>query len=341
MENKFGSMGQYAKIKYATFMMIGIWLVGTFGYMFIEAASFLDAAFMTMITVSTVGFNDVLILSPEGKVFTMFLIAVSWITFAYGISVITSHFVEGGVSNLFNTIQNKKQLKKMKDHIIIVGYGRNGHQAAAELLNANSPFLVIEEKHELILNNVDKDVQFMEGDATEDHILIEAGIERAKSLILTLPLDADNLFITISAKAINPNIQIISRASTAANQKKLHIAGADQVVMPEYVGGVHMAALVNSEDVVSFIDKISIRNDADTNLVEIVCSNLPDELRNHSISDMNIRQKSGANIIGFKSPEGEFILNPSPDTIMVPNTKIFVLGTPDQIKKMQKLLGKK
>ena len=339
MENKYHSIAQYARLRYAFIMMLSIWVIGTAGYMFIEAAPFLDAAFMTVITVSTVGFNDVLILSEAGKIFTMVLIAISWVTFAYGISVITSHFVEGGMGNLLYSYRNKKQLNKMNNHVIIVGYGRNGHQAAHELQVSGIPFVILEQKHELIINNVQSNLHFLEGDATEDEVLIEAGVERAKSIILTLPLDADNLFITISARALNPNIQIITRATNASTQKKLLIAGANKVVMPEYVGGIHMAALVNSEDVVSFLDKISIRGDADTTLVEIVCSNLPDELRNHSIFDLGIRQKTGANIIGFKTPKGEFIINPTPDTVMIPDTKLFVLGTPEQIKKMKQLIS--
>lgn len=341
MENKYSSIVQYSKVRYAFFLMVGIWFVGTIGYMIIEAAPFLDAAFMTVITVSTVGFNDVLILSQAGKIFTMFLIVISWITFAYGISVITSHFVEGGVGSILYQYRNKKQLNKMKDHVIIVGYGRNGHQAAHELQVIGIPFVILETKHDIIMHNLhDKTIQFIEGDATEDEVLLEAGILRAKSIILTLPLDADNLFITITARSLNPEVQIITRATNASTQKKLLIAGADQVVMPEYVGGVHMAALVNSEDVVSFLDKISIGGDAETTLVEIVCSNLPDDLRNHNIFDLDIRSKTGANIIGFKTPEGKFIINPTPDTVMVPNTKIFVLGTPEQIVKMKDLINK-
>ncbi|RUA23541.1 MAG: potassium channel protein [Bacteroidetes bacterium] len=339
MENKYGAIARYAKLRYAFIMMFSIWIIGTIGYMIIEAANFLDAAFMTVITVSTVGFNDVLILSEEGKIFTMILIAISWVTFAYGISVITSHFVEGEMGVLLHIYRNKKQLNKMKDHVIIVGYGRNGHQAAQELLSSGIPFIVLEQKHDLILQSVKKEIPFLEGDATEDDVLIEAGIERARSIILTLPLDADNLFITISARSLNPNIQIITRATNASTQKKLLIAGANRVVMPEYVGGIHMAALVNSEDVVSFLDKISFRGDAETTLVEIVCSNLPDELRNHSIFELGIRQKTGANIVGFKTPEGEFIINPTPDTVMIPNTKLFVLGTPEQIRKMKDLIS--
>jgi len=339
MHNKYGSITRYAKLRYAFALMISIWLIGTIGYMIIEAANFLDAAFMTVITVSTVGFNDVLILSPEGKIFTMLLIVVSWVTFAYGISIITSHFVEGEIGSLFYFYRNKKQLKRMKDHVIIVGYGRNGHQAAHELQLSGIPFIILERNHELIINNVNEKLNFIEGDATEDEVLIDAGIKRAKSIILSLPHDVDNLFITISARALNPKVQIITRATNASTQKKLLIAGANKVVMPEQIGGIHMAALVNSEDVVSFLDKISISGDADTTLVEVVCNKLPDELRNHSIYDIGIRKKTGANIVGFKTPEGEFIINPTPDTVMIPNTKLFVLGTAEQIKKMKQLIG--
>jgi voltage-gated potassium channel len=210
-----------------------------------------------------------------------------------------------------------------------------------ELRKLNLPFIIIEQKHDIILHYVNEDIPFLEGDATEDEVLIEAGIKRARSIILTLPLDADNLFITITARSLNPGIQIISRATKEATQRKLLIAGANRVVMPEYVGGIHMAALVHSEDVVSFLDKIAIGGDAETTLVEIICSNLPEELRNHSINDLGIRQKTGANIIGFKTPDGEFIINPTPDTKMIPNAKLFVLGTPEQIKKMKDMISTK
>jgi len=318
--------------------MLVIIVIGSMGYVFIEGASFIDALFMTVITVSTVGYQDVLVLSDYGKIFSIILILVSWVTFAFAISVITSHFVEGELGNFLASYRNKSKLKKMKNHIIVVGFGRNGENACDFLISHNQPFVVIENNHDLIMENVSKEIHFLEGDATDDSTLNDAHIKDAKALITTLPVDADNLFITISAKGLNPNLKIVSRSTNDITSRKLMKAGATHAVMPESVGGHRMGMLVEQPDVVNFFEKISHIGDAETNLVEIMCNNLPEELINHSIYDLGIRNNTGANIIGFKTPDGEYVVNPTPDTKMIQNAKLFVLGTPEQIRNMKFLL---
>ena len=328
----------FARLRYAFILMIFIWLLGTLGYMIIENAAFLDATFMTVITISTVGYGDMLDLSRVGRVFTIFLIIISWVTFAYSISVITTHFVEGEIGQLFNNFRHKKQYKKMKNHVIVVGFGRNGKKVCEELLLDKKPFIIIENSIDIIKVNSSDSFIFMQGDATEDQILLDAGIEQANSLISTMPNDADNLYVAISARALNTNLTIVSRAASESAEKKLFKAGVNKVVMPEHVGGSHMASLVSKPDLVDFLKRIDVRGDGDTNLVEIVCSKLPDELKNHSINDLGIRNKSGANIIGFKTPDGDFVINPHPDTKMIPNAKLFVLGTHQQIQILKDIL---
>ena len=149
----------------------------------------------------------------------------------------------------------------------------------------------------------------LEGDATQDDILEKAGIARASSLITTLPIDADNLFIVLSARTLNPNLIIISRASDDNSDKKLKIAGANNVIMPDKIGGAHMASLVLKPDVIEFIDHITGQGGPDINLEEILFDNLPIPLRNKTIRDLEIRNKSGANIVGFKKGNGEFVIN--------------------------------
>lgn len=338
MENKYSNIVRFAKVKYAVLVMLAITSLGIGGFMIVEELSFIDALYLSIITISTVGYSDYQITTVAGKLFTIILIITSWTAFAYSISVITSHFVEGGLGTFIYRYRHKNLLKKMKNHTIIVGFGRNGSQAAEVLLKQKSDFIVIEKNHELILNSLDRKIQFNEGDATDDIILEEAEVRKAKSIILTLPLDADNLFITISARALNPGIQIITRAASDSAEKKLLIAGADEVVMPEYVGGSHMAAMVSSVDVVHFLDQISLSGSADTNLVEIISSDLPEELINQSIYELGIRTNSGANIVGFKTLDGDFVTNPTPDTKIIPQSKLFVLGNPRQIAKMKKIL---
>lgn len=331
----------YGKIKYALILMFIVLLVGVTGYMLIENDKFIDALYMTIITISTVGYGEIHTLSLAGRIFTICMISISWLTFAYAISVVTTYFVENELNVFFKTYKNKTHIKKMKNHIILSGYGRNGKKAAKELICHNSNFVVLEKNHELIVNNKDKNLTFIECDATEEESLINAGITSARALITTLPIDADNLFVVLTARSLNPDIVIVSRASEKSSEKKLKTAGANYVVLPESVGGEHMVSLVLKPDVVEFLDNISVRSTGLTNLEEIVCSNLPEDLRNHTIFELGIRKKTGANIVGFKTPEGEFIINPTPDTLMIPNAKLFVLGTPEQIKLMKDIFALK
>ncbi|MCK5847091.1 MAG: potassium channel protein [Bacteroidales bacterium] len=338
LNNQYGQIARYAKLRYASLLMLVVISIGTSGYMAFEDLEFVNALYLSVITISTVGFSDALITTTEGKLFTILLIMIGWSGFAYAISVITSHFVEGGMGNIIHKYRHKNLLRKMKNHTILVGYGRNGKQAAEELNKRGSEFVIIEKVHELIISSLSKNIEFVEGDATEDEVLKEAEIEKAKSIIITLPLDADNLFVTITARSLNPKIQIITRASSESAEKKLLIAGADEVVMPEYVGGSHMAAMVSSVDVVRFLDHISLSGEADTNLVEIECGDLPENMINQTIFELGVRTKSGANIIGFKAPNGEIVTNPTPDTSILPGSKLFVLGDPNQISKMKSML---
>lgn len=326
------------KLRIAVFLMLGISLTGVFGYIIIEGSSFLDALYMTVITISTVGFKEVYPLSETGKIFTIFLIIISWITFAYSISVITTYFVEGELNLIFKSYRKKSEFSKMENHVIVVGYGRNGRQTVQDLLENKQSFIIIEKDHNLILNNKDKDILFYEGDATEDETMMEVGIKKARALITTLPTDADNLFVVLTARSLNPDVYIVSRATNESTERKLEMAGVNNVIMPEKVGGSHMASLVTKPDLVDFLRHISLKGDHETNLSEIVCSSLPKDKKSTTINNLNIRSLSGANIVGFKTPEGEYIINPSPDTRMVPNSKLFVLGTPEQIDKMKRLL---
>lgn len=329
------------RIRFAIAILVLILFAGVVGYSYIEEFDFLDSLYMTVITVTTVGFREIHEFSPEGKVFTIILILTSWVAFAYALSVITTYFVEGEINSLLKVFRNKSEIKRMDNHVIVVGYGRNGRQAVQELKLNRHPFVVVEKDHELIIAKSDKGMAFIEGDATEDETLINAGIRNARALITTLPIDADNLFVSLTARSLKPDLHIVSRASNESSEKKLHVAGVNSVVLPEKVGGEQMAALVLNPDVLEFLNHISVKGSALTNLEEIFCSDLPSELKYHKLNELEIRRKTGANIIGFKTPEGEFIINPTPETQMIPNSKLFVLGTPEQIATMKKVLNLK
>jgi len=323
----------------AGLLLILVIAIGVIGYIQIDDFSFVDALYMTVITVSTVGFGEVHELTQGGKLFTSGLILASLVILGYFISILTQKLVHTQVSFFYSRNNKKNRLRKMENHVIVVGYGRNGKQVVNELLTLGLKLIVVDQSHELVINNMGRPVRFIEGDATNDDILIKAGIKTAQSLISTLPNDADNLYVVLTARSLKHDLKIISRASSESSEKKLRMAGVDNVVMPERVGGAHMATLVAQPDIVEFLEHLTIHSDTPTQLSEIMCNELPPDLINKQISEIGVRRKSGANIIGFKTATGDLIINPSPDTKLIPNSKLFVLGTKQQIKQMKDILS--
>ena len=329
----------FAKIYYAVFFILLIVVIGIFGFIHIENYSLLDAIYMTVITVSSVGFQEVVELSENGRLFTTFLIIASFGTFAYSVSVVTTYIVGGEFNMYFKDYKVKKEIKGIKDHTIVCGFGRNGSQAVDKLAAHNQEFVVIDNNPQ----SIDKlrDTQrylFVKGDATLDETLELAGISRAKALISTLSSDADNLYVVLSARQKKNDLIIISRASYDESHDKLKIASADNVIMPNKLGGAHMASLVTTPDVVEFLDNITLEGNAEINLEEISLNHLPGDFQNKTVKDLNARLHTGCNIIGFKTPEGKYVINPSAETMLIPNSKLFVLGSNEQIKKLNKLL---
>lgn len=319
--------------------MNGLLFIGTLGYMVIEGFSFMDAIYMTVITVATVGYGEVQTLSEAGRLFTIFLIMTSFGTFAYAVSSITRLVTDGEINRFIKQKRVKKTIGELEGHVIICGYGRNGRQAAHVLKKHDKRFVVID-NNDKITNSITHKFSdlVLTGDATSDEMLHAAGILKCSALITTLPTDADNLFIVVTARFLNPKITIISRASDDGSDTKLKIAGANNVIMPDRVGGAHMASLVMKPDVMEFIDKITAQGGENINLEEITFDSLTDSLKSKTLKELEVRNKSGANIIGFKTAAGDFVVNPSADTIVNPNSKIFVLGTYEQIKKMKSIL---
>ena len=327
----------FRKLYLAIGMVLLVLLVGIVGYYTIEDYSLLDSVFMTVITVATVGYREVKELDDAGKIFTSFLIIFSIGTFAYAISVITRYVIEGEFQTYFKHYKVNKEILKLKDHVIVCGFGRNGRQACEQLRSGNEKFVAIESNPKIIAAlHEDESILFIEGDATNDDVLLEAGLERAKALITALPNDAANVFVVLTARDRNPNLKIISRASDDASEHKLKRAGANNVIMPDKIGGTHMAALVTKPDVLEFIDHITGR--INIRLEEILYSSLPNSMRGKSIKELEIRNKTGANIIGFKTAEGDYIINPSPEMVMMPDAKLFVLGTQEQVSRFKEIL---
>ncbi len=321
-----------SKFYLALFLLFFVLVVGVVGYRLVTNMSWTNAIYMTVITVTTVGFGEVEALDHTGKIFTIFLLIISVFVFAYAISVITEYILSR--STLSNIIQRKtlKKIRRMENHTIICGFGRNGKQAAEKLKAHNQEFVVVEKSRTVIDRYEESEIPFIEGNASEDEVLEKAGIHQAKCLITALPSDADNLFVVLTARQINEKLLIISRASEESSYKKIKLAGADNVIMPDKIGGEHMASLVVVPDLVEFIDNLSIGGDNTTNVEEIKTEDITYPDKEITLKELDLRRKTGCTVIGYKTPDGEYIINPEADLKLAKESKIIVLGRPEQIE---------
>ncbi|MEM9078026.1 MAG: NAD-binding protein [Bacteroidota bacterium] len=325
-----------SKIVLALSLMFLVLVVGVVGYKLFSNFTWVEAIYMTIITVTTVGFSEVRPLDAEAKIFTVFLIVTSVFIFGYAISVVTEYLLGRNSLQLLKKKKVKKKIEALTDHIVVCGFGRNGMQAAARLKAYKKPFVVIEKNKEIIERH-EEDILFIEGDASEDEVLLEAGIEQAQYLITTLPDDAGNLFIVLSARQLKKELFIISRASQVTSFTKLQLAGADKVIMPDKIGGDHMASLVVMPDLITFINQLSIEGENTTNLEEVEIEDLTNESDYNSIKDLDLRRKTGCTIIGYIDPVGNYIINPEADLVLEPKGKVIVLGRAEQIKKLNQM----
>jgi voltage-gated potassium channel len=318
-------------------ILFAIIVTGIIGFIVIEKYNFLEAFYMTTITITTTGFEEVRPLSNMGKVFTTFLLIASWASFAFVLTRITQFVTSGEINKYFKTRKLMKAVDRLHGHVIICGYGRNGQQASLTLKIHNVPFVVIEKNEERMekISDDHSSLIFLLGDATEDEVLKRAGIEKAKALITALPDDADNVFIVLSARSLNSDIRIISRASDHSSVLKLKKAGADNVIMPDRIGGTHMATLVSKPDVIEFIDFLSGEEGEPIHIESVDYIHLPTEIRDKSLQDVMNWKKTGVNCIGIKNSEGKFVINPPSEIIIEKGMKVIVLGTKWQIDKMK------
>ncbi len=325
-----------SKIYIAMTLMAFILLVGTVGFHFLSNLSWLDALYMTVITITTVGFTEVGPMPVEAKIFTVFLIVSSVFISAYAISVVTEYVVGRNTLQLLKKKKVKNSIKDLNNHVIVCGYGRNGMQVGERLRAYKRPFVVIENNEEIIEKH-EHDTLFIEGDANEDEILRQAGVERAGYLITAIPDDAVNLFVVLTARQLNANLFIISRASQATSQQKLEFAGANKVVMPDKIGGEHMASLIVMPDLITFINNLSTEGENTTHLEEVEIADFKSQIDCSSIRDLDLRRITGCTIIGYMAPDGEYIINPEADLQLEPKGKVIVLGRPEQIQKLNQM----
>ena len=337
-------MNQFEKQTSRTFriafgLVFFVFVSGLAGFHFIEGYGFIDSFYMTVISVSTVGFEVVRPLSPAGKVFISILLIFSLGSFAFVGSSIVRFFLDGEFVKNLKTSRVSKRIEKLTDHVIICGYGRNGEQAALELTDHNHPFVIIERRENVIARiQEDPNLLFIQGDATNEEILRVAGIDRARALIATTPNDADNMFVVLTARSMNQHLTIVSRASEIGSDTKLKRAGATNVIMPERMGGQRMARLVTQPDVVEFMEYILLQRNRDISIHEVHCRNIADSNKGKTIGELSLGKVTGTTIIGLKNGEGKYVFNPGSDYILTIHDQLFVLGSPDQVKNLDNYL---
>ncbi len=321
-----------SRIYTALVLLVTVLIVGVVGYRCIANYSWIDALYMTVITITTVGFGEVTPLDDQSKLFTVFLIITSVIIVGYALSVITEYILSRNDIEELKYKRMQKKIESFKNHVVICGYGRNGKQAAQKLKAYNKTFVVIEKSKKVEERLKVDGFPYVLGNADEDETLLKAGVERASCFISALPSDADNLFVVLSAKQINNNINIISRASQESSYQKLKFAGANNVILPDKIGGDHMASLVVVPGLMEFIDNLSIVGKSNINIEEVAVEKLSFSKEALTIKDLDLRRKTGCTIIGYKDENGEYIVNPEAELILAPNSKIIVLGRPEQIE---------
>ena len=321
----------FRKVYYAISLFAVAVLTGTTGYVVIEHFPLLDAVYMTVAVLSTVGYAGPHPLSEAGKVFTILLIVLDLVVFAYTIALISSYFLEGEFSQEYKLYNMKKSIEGLSGHVIICGFGRNGREAARTLYESGKKFAILEKGFPQPHDESFAVTHYLQEDATRDETLKLAGIEKASALITTLPEDADNVFVVLTARELNPNIKIISRASQDTSVRKLKIAGANNIIMPDKVGGEQMANMVLNPDIKEFVDLLNSQNSTEFAIREIECQ------KSFKLDELNGWQKTGATVLGVKTDSGEYKLNPAPGTQIKKGERLIAMGSVEQLQRLKEL----
>ncbi len=312
---------------------------GTIGYMVIEEWDFIDSLYMTIITLTTVGFKEVHDLSLNGRIFTIVLLIGGVGTVFYTLGIGAKIIVEGELQEVYGRRRLEKKLKDLRDHYIVCGYGRMGKIVARELKHEKLKYAVIE-KNEVILDSDEKnETLIIQGDATRDDLLKKVGIERAKCLISVLPTDAENLYVVLSARGLKPDLLIVARAGEEGSEQKLLRAGADRVVSPYHIGGLRMAHTVLKPAVVDFIEFATKSGNIDLQIEEITIQE-GSQLVNLSLDECGIGRDLGIIIVAIKQKTGEMKFNPTFRTAIEVGDTLIAVGETSKLAVLEKIAAK-
>jgi voltage-gated potassium channel len=309
---------------------------GTVGYMYLENMSLLDALYMTVITVATVGFSEVRPLDDVGKIFTMVLIVGGTGIFFFTLTNVAVFFVSGEWKEHWEQQRNERMLRKLNDHFIICGYGRLGGSVAEELRTKTIPFVVIDNMIDNVLRARDEGFLAIKGNAADEEVLADAGLHRAKGLIAAAGNDAENVFIVLTARNLKPNLYIVARADCDESESKLRRAGAEKVVMLYRSAGKRMANLLTEPELEEYLDELSNVNNLNLQIAQyLVGDNSP--LVGKSFQEVDLYNNHRINVVGYKLPGGELHTTPRPAEIIQKNGTIIVIGQGGDLEMLSKM----
>ncbi|MBT8763937.1 potassium channel protein [Desulfohalobiaceae bacterium Ax17] len=333
------------KVKYGFFLplilgtisLFSVFLLGIIIYYYVEGWTLLESFYQVVITLSTVGFLEVHPLSPRGRLLTSILILMGVGNFAYLVGTFTQILVEGRLQALWGKRKVQKIIDNLEGHFIVCGYGRIGSVVAKEILKEGLPLVVIEEDEQIAHELEMEGILHVHGDATSDQVLLSANLKKAKVLITTLSKEAQNVYVTLTARQLRPDLQIIARAEHEDSIKKLQFAGADRVLTPYIIGGMRMAQVALRPTVIDFLELALLEQDLDLQLEELEISE-SSELVGKDLIQSEIRPRFNLIVIAIKKASGDMIYNPVPKTVLEAGDTLVAVGKKDSFKKLQEIL---
>ncbi len=316
-----------------------VFLIGTLWYRLVEGWSLADAAYMTVITLSTVGYGEIEPLGTRGRLFTIALILMGVMTIGYIVNRFTEAVIQGYFQEGIRLRQQRRIMDSLSGHYIICGFSRTGRQIAKEFRAEDVSFAIVDSDMESVQRAQAEGYTVYQGDATLDETLLRVGIERAICIVAALPSDAENLYTVLSAKTLNPSIRAIARASTEEAVQKLQRGGADAVVSPYITGGKRMAAAALRPQVMDFVDGIISGTDRQLYMEEFLLDPATSPFVGQTLGQARLRAQTGALLLAIRRAHGELIGGPTADTLFMSGDLLIAMGTAEQLRDLNQLLG--
>ncbi|MBD2207875.1 potassium channel protein [Calothrix sp. FACHB-1219] len=323
----------------ATIALCCVFLLGTLWYCLVEGWSWEDAAYMTVITLATVGYGETNPLGNRGRLFTIALILMGVINIGYIVNLFTQAVIEGYFQEGIRIRQQRRLMESLSGHYIICGFSRTGRQIAKEFRAEGVSFIVIDSEVESVQRAQTEGYIVYQGDATLDESLLRVGIERAICIVAALPSDAENLYTVLSAKTLNPGIRAIARASTEEALQKLQRGGADAVISPYITGGKRMAAAALRPQILDFVDGILSGSDRQLYMEEFLLEPAYCPFVGQTLQKAKLRSQTGALVLAIRRTDGNLIGGPTGDTVLMPGDTLICMGTAEQLRSLNQILG--